>query len=74
MMMIIPPVEQFGADYTFATPTPVNKRSYKNYFMFVVKGEYLLIRRVSSHLAVGGAVMFRLTCNGMVIIMIYAAH
>ncbi|CAG2227544.1 Hemicentin-1 [Mytilus edulis] len=36
MMMIIPPVEQFGADYTFATPM-YSQGSYDNYFMFVVK-------------------------------------
>ncbi|XP_063430248.1 uncharacterized protein LOC134712536 [Mytilus trossulus] len=36
MMMIIPPVEQFGADYTFATPR-YSQGSYDNYFMFVVK-------------------------------------
>lgn len=36
MMMIIPPVEQFGADYTFATPK-YSQGSYNNYFMFAVK-------------------------------------
>ncbi|XP_069105026.1 SCO-spondin-like isoform X1 [Argopecten irradians] len=36
MMMIIPPVEQFGADYTFATPK-YSRGSYSNYFMFIVK-------------------------------------
>ncbi|OWF44660.1 Hemicentin-1 [Mizuhopecten yessoensis] len=36
MMMIIPPVEQFGADYTFATPK-YSLGSYSNYFMFIIK-------------------------------------
>lgn len=36
MMMIIPPVEQYAADYTFATPK-YSMGSYDNYFMFVVK-------------------------------------
>ncbi|XP_033759596.1 IgGFc-binding protein-like [Pecten maximus] len=36
MMMIIPPVEQYGADYTFATPK-YSLGSYSNYFMFIVK-------------------------------------
>lgn len=36
MMMIIPPVEQYAADYTFATPK-YSLGSYNNYFMFVVK-------------------------------------
>ncbi|OWF49489.1 Hemicentin-1 [Mizuhopecten yessoensis] len=36
MMMIIPPIEQFAADYTFATPK-YSQGSYNNYFMFVVK-------------------------------------
>ncbi|XP_071168590.1 uncharacterized protein [Mytilus edulis] len=34
-MLIIPPVEQYAADYTFATPK-YSKGSYDNYFMFVV--------------------------------------
>lgn len=36
MMMVIPPVEQYGADYTFATPK-YSQGSYSNYFMFAVK-------------------------------------
>ncbi|XP_060071250.1 uncharacterized protein LOC132551155 [Ylistrum balloti] len=36
MMMIIPPVEQYGADYTFTTPK-YSLGSYNNYFMFIVK-------------------------------------
>ncbi|XP_069105029.1 uncharacterized protein [Argopecten irradians] len=36
MMMIIPPVEQFGADYTFTTPK-YSLGSYNSYFMFIVK-------------------------------------
>lgn len=35
-MLIIPPIEQYGADYSFATPK-YSKGSYINYFMFVVK-------------------------------------
>ncbi|KAK3096144.1 hypothetical protein FSP39_023688 [Pinctada imbricata] len=35
-MMIIPPIEQYGADYTFSTPK-YSQGSYNNYFMFVVK-------------------------------------
>lgn len=35
-MMIIPPIEQYGADYTFATPK-YSLGSYNNYFMFIVK-------------------------------------
>lgn len=35
-MLIIPPIEQYGADYTFATPK-YSRGSYINYFMFVVK-------------------------------------
>ena len=35
-MMIIPPVEQYGADYTFATPK-YSLGSYENYFMFIVE-------------------------------------
>jgi CUB/sushi domain-containing protein len=34
-MMIIPPCEQYGADYTFATPK-YSQGSYANYFMFIV--------------------------------------
>ena len=34
-MMIIPPVEQYGADYTFATPK-YSQGSYENFFMFIV--------------------------------------
>ena len=33
-MMIIPPIEQYTADYTFTT---ITSASYTNYFMFVVK-------------------------------------
>ncbi|XP_033759595.1 A disintegrin and metalloproteinase with thrombospondin motifs adt-1-like [Pecten maximus] len=36
MMMIIPPVEQYGADYTFTTPK-YSLGSYSNYFMFIIK-------------------------------------
>ncbi|XP_069140374.1 uncharacterized protein [Argopecten irradians] len=36
MMMLIPPIEQYAADYTFATPR-YSQGSYNNYFMFVVK-------------------------------------
>ncbi|XP_062620365.1 uncharacterized protein LOC134281944 [Saccostrea cucullata] len=35
-MMIIPPIEQYGADYTFATPK-YSLGSYNNYFMFIAK-------------------------------------
>jgi CUB/sushi domain-containing protein len=35
-MMIIPPVEQYGADYTFTTPK-YSRGSYSNYFMFIVQ-------------------------------------
>ena len=35
-MMVIPPIEQYSADYTFATPK-YTAGSYYNYFMFVVK-------------------------------------
>jgi CUB/sushi domain-containing protein len=35
-MMIIPPCEQYGADYTFATPK-YSQGSYENYFMFIVE-------------------------------------
>ncbi|XP_048746179.2 uncharacterized protein LOC125658800 [Ostrea edulis] len=35
-MMIIPPCEQYGADYTFATPK-YSRGSYENYFMFIVE-------------------------------------
>ena len=35
-MMIIPPIEQYAADYTFSTPK-YSQGSYYNYFMFVVK-------------------------------------
>ena len=35
-MMIIPPIEQYGADYTFSTPK-YSLGSYSNFFMFVVK-------------------------------------
>ncbi|XP_056004190.1 IgGFc-binding protein-like [Ostrea edulis] len=35
-MMIIPPWEQYGADYTFATPK-YSQGSYNNYFMFIVE-------------------------------------
>ena len=35
-MLIIPPIEQYGADYSFATPK-YSRGSYINYFMFVVK-------------------------------------
>ena len=35
-MMLIPPIEQYSADYTFSTPK-YSKGSYYNYFMFVVK-------------------------------------
>ena len=34
-MMIIPPIEQYSADYTFSTPK-YSEGSYDNYFMFVV--------------------------------------
>lgn len=34
-MMIIPPTEQYGADYTFTTPK-YSLGSYNNYFMFIV--------------------------------------
>ena len=34
-MMIIPPIEQYSADYTFSTPK-YSQGSYDNYFMFVV--------------------------------------
>ncbi|XP_062620366.1 IgGFc-binding protein-like [Saccostrea cucullata] len=43
-MMIIPPMEQFGADYTFSTPK-YSLGSYNNYFMFIVKkSEYKGLR------------------------------
>ncbi|XP_061184995.1 SCO-spondin-like [Saccostrea echinata] len=35
-MLIIPPVEQYGADYTFTTPK-YSLGSYNNYFMFIVE-------------------------------------
>lgn len=35
-MMIIPPSEQYGADYTFSTPK-YSLGSYNNYFMFIVE-------------------------------------
>ena len=35
-MMVIPPIEQYSADYTFTTPK-YTAGSYYNYFMFVVK-------------------------------------
>ena len=35
-MMLIPPIEQYAADYTFSTPK-YSQGSYYNYFMFVVK-------------------------------------
>ncbi|KAK3083453.1 hypothetical protein FSP39_022988 [Pinctada imbricata] len=35
-MFIIPPIEQYAADYTFSTPK-YSQGSYYNYFMFVVK-------------------------------------
>lgn len=35
-MMIIPPTEQYGADYTFTTPK-YSLGSYNNYFMFIVE-------------------------------------
>ncbi|XP_061184992.1 SCO-spondin-like [Saccostrea echinata] len=35
-MMIIPPCEQYGADYTFSTPK-YSAGSYENYFMFIVE-------------------------------------
>lgn len=35
-MLIIPPIEQYAADYTFTTPK-YSKGSYDNYFMFIVK-------------------------------------
>uniref|UniRef100_A0A8W8ILJ9 IgGFc-binding protein N-terminal domain-containing protein n=1 Tax=Magallana gigas TaxID=29159 RepID=A0A8W8ILJ9_MAGGI len=35
-MLIIPPVEQYGADYTFATPK-YSQGSYENFFMFIVE-------------------------------------
>ncbi|XP_061184993.1 uncharacterized protein LOC133193009 [Saccostrea echinata] len=35
-MMIIPPVEQYGADYTFTTPK-YSLGSYNNYFMFIIE-------------------------------------
>ncbi|XP_069114974.1 uncharacterized protein [Argopecten irradians] len=37
-MIIIPPVEQFASDYTFATPK-YSFGSYLNYFMFIIKAE-----------------------------------
>ena len=36
MLMLVPPMEQYGADYTFSTPK-WSYGSYSNYFMFVVK-------------------------------------
>lgn len=36
LLMYIPPMEQYGADYTFSTPK-WSHGSYSNYFMFVVK-------------------------------------
>uniref|UniRef100_K1QDI3 IgGFc-binding protein n=1 Tax=Magallana gigas TaxID=29159 RepID=K1QDI3_MAGGI len=35
-MLIIPPVEQYGADYTFSTPK-YSLGSYENFFMFIVE-------------------------------------
>ncbi|KAK3104160.1 hypothetical protein FSP39_024897 [Pinctada imbricata] len=35
-MMIIPPIEQYGADYTFTTPK-YSQGSYFNYLLFVVR-------------------------------------
>ncbi|KAJ8316655.1 hypothetical protein KUTeg_005793, partial [Tegillarca granosa] len=35
MMMMIPPIEQYGADYTFTTPK-YSLGSYINYFMFII--------------------------------------
>ncbi|KAJ8310520.1 hypothetical protein KUTeg_012385 [Tegillarca granosa] len=37
MMAFIPPIEQYTADYTFATPQYSGSGSYTNYFMFIVK-------------------------------------
>ncbi|XP_033733950.1 uncharacterized protein LOC117323058 [Pecten maximus] len=37
-MIIIPPVEQFASDYTFATPK-YSFGSYINYFLFIIKAE-----------------------------------
>lgn len=34
-LITIPPIEQYAADYTFATPE-YSKGQYQNYFMFVV--------------------------------------
>ncbi|KAJ8310380.1 hypothetical protein KUTeg_012245 [Tegillarca granosa] len=36
MMMLIPPVELYGADYTFSTPK-YSQGSYENFFMFTIK-------------------------------------
>ena len=35
-LITIPPIEQYGADYTFATPK-YTYGEYKNFFMFIVK-------------------------------------
>ncbi|XP_021353607.1 uncharacterized protein LOC110450424 isoform X1 [Mizuhopecten yessoensis] len=39
-MIIIPPIEQFASDYTFATPK-YSFGSYLNYFLFIVKAKYI---------------------------------
>ena len=35
-LITIPPIEQYGADYTFSTPK-YSYGEYKNFFMFIVK-------------------------------------
>lgn len=47
-MIIIPPIEQYSADYTFSTPD-YSLGSYDNFFMFIVKESEVGGLRIDEH-------------------------
>lgn len=47
-MLIVPPIEQYAADYTFTTPE-YSKGEYTNYFMFVVDAAQKNGLRLDNH-------------------------
>nr|XP_034327535.1 uncharacterized protein LOC105323126 [Crassostrea gigas] len=64
-MLIIPPVEQYAADYTFATPK-YSLGSYTNFFMFIVEASEVSGLRIDGNAFPSNAVLQTISGTSLV--------